>query len=517
MGIRVRKLACLVGVLGITALAFGAERRVIDFAYVQEQARRLAEDPFDPPDQDLPSELNNFNYDQYRDIRFRSEQALWKRDGLIWALELFHRGYLYRDKVKIFEFTDTHVQEIRFVSDWFTYGPLTGLEEDHWFPSHLDYAGVRLEYPLNQPTVWDEVAVFQGASYFRMLGPGQKYGLSARGIAVNTLKDEEFPIFRTFWLKRPDPEAENDRITLYALLDGPSVAGAYEFILTPEEERLRCEIRCTVYPRTEIEHLGLAAFSSMFYFGENSLQAPADYRPEVHDSDGLLIRDGEGGYHWRPLLNENGTHNTLLTTNGICAFGLLQRDRRFAAYEDLEADYEQRPSVWVEPLDGWPEGNIRLIEIQTEHEMADNIVAFWEPKDPPPAGEPFNFSYRIFWQLTDPSPRPRVVATRAGRSVNRLDEVSLVVDFEKPLVEELPEGTEPSVVLETPEGIELVHQSLVRNPSVDGWRLALQVRPRAGQEANDATVPGSFRAYLAHDGKPLTEIWTYPWTLPLDR
>lgn len=522
MGKRVSQLGIFLGVVGTTlvATAGAAERKVIDFAYVQETARRLAEDAYDPPASDLPSELRNFTYDQYRDIRFRPTEALWKRDGLIWALEFFHRGYLYRDKVKIYECTDTHVQEIRFVSDWFTYGPLTGLDEDQWFPSSLDYAGVRLKYPLNQPTVWDEVAVFQGASYFRMLGPAQKYGLSARGIAVDTLRNEEFPVFRAFWLKRPEAGGEVDQVRLYALLDGPSVSGAYEFVITPEKERLRCDVHCTIYPRREIERLGLAPFSSMFYFGENSMRPPPDYRPEVHDSDGLLVRNRDGEFTWRPLVNEGATRDTRLPVEGVDGFGLLQRDRRFAAYEDLEANYERRPSVWVEPLDPWPEGHIRLIELLSEHEMADNIVAFWEPETPLPPHEGFDFSYLLSWQMNDPSPRPRVLATRTGRSVNELNQVSLVVDFEAPSPDELPEETAPTVHLESPDGTEVVHQSLQPNPSTGGWRLALQVRPKVSENDDPSGAidrTDSFRAWLTHDDKILTEIWTYPWTIPTDR
>lgn len=497
------------GLLAIlsTTLMEAAQRQVIHLDYVRERALRLAQKDYRAPETDLPRDLRGLNYDQYRDIRFRPQEALWKKDGLPWALEMFHRGYLFPEKVVLHENTDTHVQDIPFVADWFTYGPLTGLPEDAWFPSHLGYSGIRLKYPINDPAIFDEVAVFQGASYFRMLGPGQLYGASARGVAINTLNNEEFPHFTEFWLQRP--ENESDHVRLFALLDGPSITGAFQFNLYIEDNRLRCEVRSTLYPRTEIERVGLAPFSSMFYFGESSSRPPSDFRPEVHDSDGLLVESTDGTFTWRPLSNEGRTRESAHSEGPIAGFGLLQRDRAFTSYEDLESSFERRPSVWVTPLDPWPAGRVRLIEILSAHEMMDNIVAFWELETVPPSGEPIHFNYQLSWQMDDPSSAPRVLSTRTGRSVNTPGETTLAVDFEAPPPELLPPEATPSYTLETPSSLEIIHESLARNPQTGGWRLALQVRPKAGATESAEATP--LKAQLMHDGTPVSERWVYPW------
>lgn len=486
-----------------------AERRKIDFEFVVGEARSLAQSDYREPDTDLPEALASLNYDQYRDLRFKPSEALWRKDGLPWALEFFHRGYLYEERVEVYEFTDTHVQQIRFVADWFDYGPLTGIEPDAWFPSSLDYAGIRLKYPLNDPKIFDEIAVFQGASYFRMLGKNQLYGLSARGIAVNTLRGEEFPRFTKFWLKRPT--LEDDSILMYALLDGESVTGAYQFRIRPGEA-LKCEVKCTVFLRKEVQRLGFAPFSSMFYFGENTLRPPPDYRPEVHDSDGLLIATSDGGFRWRPLTNEHKTKDTAFPTGALQGFGLLQRDREFSHYQDLESSFERRPTAWVQPVGEWPAGKVRLIELLSRNEIMDNIVVFWEPERNPEVGQPFTLEYVIHWELEHETPLGKVVATRVGHSVNQPEQGTIVIDFTDIPEERLPPDVQPAAMVSVGEGGKLVHLDLTRNPHIDGWRLALQLAPESPGNPTKEGVP--IEARLDVQNQPVTEIWTYPWIPP---
>lgn len=504
-----KNVLCILLVLAAAVAIDAAERRKIDFEYVVSEARKLSENAYRAPDTNLPEALESLDYDGYRDLRFRPEQALWRRDGLPWALEMFHRGYLYKEPVEVYEFTDTHVQKIRFVADWFDYGPRTGIDQGAWFPSRLDYAGIRLKYPQNDPKIFDEIAVFQGASYFRMLGKDQLFGLSARGIAVNTLRGEDFPRFTKFWLKRPDLESEE--ILIYALLDGETVAGAYQFRILPGET-LRTQVKCTVFLRKDVERLGFAPFSSMFYFGENTVQPPPDYRPEVHDSDGLLIARSDGNFHWRPLTNEFQTKDSVFPANDLQGFGLLQRDRSFTHYQDLESSFERRPTAWVQPVGNWPNGKVRLIELLSRNEIMDNIVAFWEPDEHPEIGEPYTLEYVIHWELEHPTPLGKVIATRAGRSVNYPDQGTIVIDFSEIPEDRLPADAQPAAMVSVGDGGKLLHLDLKRNPHTGGWRLALQLETESTDTANRRGVP--IEARLDVQNQPITEIWTYLWIPP---
>ena len=503
-------LACFCAIgFAVGFTAHGTERRTITFDYVVEQARRLAESGYQAPDEGLPAALRDLSYDQYRGIRFKPEEALWRKDGLPWALELFHRGYLFKAPVQINEFNETHVQQLRFVANWYNYGPESGIEAGAWFPSHLDYAGVRLKYPLNDPRIFDEIASFIGASYFRMLGQKQIYGISARGLAINTLAQEEFPRFTRFWLQKP--QLHDESLLIYALLDSASATGAYQFRITPGKD-LRAEIKTTVFLRKEVEQLGFAPFSSMFFFGENTVQKPADYRPEVHDSDGLLLAHSGGAYLWRPLTNEHRTKSTAFPVVDLEGFGLMQRDRDFGSYEDLEAFYERRPSVWVEPIGEWPAGSVRLVELLSRNEIMDNIVAYWEPDPHPAVGEPFTLEYVLHWTLERSVPLGKVVATRAGRSVNEPNEATIVVDFARFPEDLLPEKGALLPVITVAKGATLVHHSLSRNPHIDGWRLALQLQSDSSEEAPKEGV--LLEAHLEADNRTVTETWHYLWIPP---
>ncbi|MEN9535894.1 MAG: hypothetical protein RIR37_1167, partial [Verrucomicrobiota bacterium] len=315
--------------------------------------------------------MNNLTYDQYRDIRFNPNQALWASDNLPFRAMFFHPGYLYREPVTLNEFTSSHQQRIRLAEAFFNYGPL--IQKHGELPADGGFAGFRLHTTLNNPEYFDELIVFQGASYWRALGRNQRWGISSRGIAVDTGIDggaEEFPNFREFWLRKPEPGETQAR--LYALLDGPSYTGAYAFKIHPGNETI-VEVRAVIFTRRAVQRLGIAPMSSMFWFGENSRRRFDDFRPEVHDTDGLAIRMGTGERIWRPICNDSGRLEFSFFSMDKCdGFGLLQRDRRFSAYEDDEAAYHLRPSLWIEPTSDWGPGRVMLMEIPTTNELADN-------------------------------------------------------------------------------------------------------------------------------------------------
>ncbi len=333
---RIFILSCATAALSGISSAQTWGREDVDFESIEQRAEELAAQPFEAPDKEaLPDWLKQLTYDQYRDIRFDPEKALWAEEDLPFRAMFFHPGYLFREPVLLHEFTGTHDQRVRLTEEFFNYGPLVG--ERGELPPDAGFAGFRLHAPLNGPH-FDELAVFQGASYWRALGKSQRYGISARGIAVDTGRGEtpeEFPAFREFWLRKP--EKDDEAAIVYALLDGPSYTGAYAFRIAPGEETVM-DVQAVIFARREVKRLGLAPMSSMYWFGENSRRRFDDFRPEVHDSDGLAIHMGSGEKIWRPLANDTGTLEFSFFGMDACkGFGLLQRDRRFAAYEDAEA------------------------------------------------------------------------------------------------------------------------------------------------------------------------------------
>lgn len=361
------------------------------FEDVARRARDLAAAPFDAAPPVLPEPLNSLDFDAWRDIRFRPERAFLGQNGSPFRLQLFHLGFLYRRPVTVNVIRDGVPTPIAYQPQLFDYGR-TKIERP--LPVNLGFAGFRLHAALNDPRVFDELIAFLGASYYRFLGRDQRYGLSARGLSVGVggREPEEFPFFREFWIEMPQPGA--DRVTIFALLDGASVAGAYRFDVYPAPET-QIEVNATLVPRRQITSIGLAPLTSMFFTGENERRTGDDFRPELHDSDGLLLQAGSGEWIWRPLRNPKNTSVSAFSDTNPRGFGLMQRDRMFESYQDLEAFYHMRPSYWVEPNGQWGEGRVELVEIPTNAEVHDNMVAYWTPNRAIEAGQEFAFGYRV--------------------------------------------------------------------------------------------------------------------------
>jgi glucans biosynthesis protein len=387
-------LLILIASLLTASVGFGAESAEVNLDYVAQRALDRAKSPFRSPRVDLPKvlRLENLDYDKYREIRFRRDRALWSPDQLPFRVEFFHPGYYYSEPVHINEFTLTHTQPIRFVQDFFDYGKLDIASQ---IPTKTGYAGFRVLYALNQTNQLDELGAFLGASYFRLLGKNLRYGLSARGLALDSGegdRNEEFPIFTDWWLGKPQPE--DTELRLYAILDSVSCVGAYEFFIKPGDTTT-ASIKSVLYfretnnvtaadkNRKPSKTIGLAPLTSMFWFGKDTERKFDDYRTEVHDSDGLLVHMGNGETFWRPLDNPPATRHQVFHAPGIKGFGLLQRERNFSAYQDMFNLYHQVPSVWVEPDGNWGDGDLHLVELSTSYEGLDNIVAFWDPKNKP--------------------------------------------------------------------------------------------------------------------------------------
>ena len=340
---------CRKALVFLFAYLLSAAGFAFNFDDAAAEAKRLASTSYKKPEKNISKALENLNYDQYRDIRFRPDHNHWKERKLPFELAFFHQGRTFDSKVKINEIVGGRVQEIAFDPDLFDYGANRLDAKDL---ESAGFAGFRVHYPLNTTQYKDEVVVFLGASYFRAVGKGQVYGLSARGIAVDTAlhSGEEFPRFVQFWIERPEPGAK--QLTIYGLLDSPRITGAYRFVVKPGVDTVM-DVKAQLYLRENIAKIGIAPLTSMYMFGENQRSVTEDYRPEVHDSDGLSIHSGTGEWIWRPLVNPKRLLVTSFGMTNPLGFGLMQRDRAFPNFEDLEARYEARPSAWVEPIGKW--------------------------------------------------------------------------------------------------------------------------------------------------------------------
>lgn len=476
---------------------------------VVRRARDLAAQPYDGNIPPLPEALTKLDFDGYRDIRFRPERALLGNAGGPFRMQLFHLGFLFNRPVVVNVIRDGVAAPVPYSASLFDYGR-TKLEKP--LPVSFGFAGFRLHYPLNDPKVLDELISFLGASYFRFLGRGQRYGLSARGLAVGVgaKETEEFPYFREFWVDQPGPGA--DRIVVYALLDGQSTTGAYQFLIYPGRESV-LDVTMTLIPRRSIPRLGIAPLTSMFFTGESDRRFYDDYRPELHDSDGLLLHTGSGEWIWRPLRNPRETLTSSFLDNNPRGFGLMQRDRVFEHYQDLDLAYELRPSYWIEPRGQWGEGRIDLVEIPTSDETNDNVVAFWTPKEPTQAGQPVTLGYRMTAVTNADALHPGGKAlntfqtrTAALGSVEAPKPGSkrFIIDFNGGDLAYYRNDVEQVQIVASTTAGRIIRTFIVPNEKIRGFRAAIDLQLDPGQSAD-------LRAFLKAGNRALTETWTFPW------
>ena len=479
-----------------------AAAATLGFEDIATRAKQLAQKPYRSATRKPPAELQALNYDQYRDIRFRPDHALWRRESLPFELMFFHLGKFQMESVRVNEVTPQGVRHIPYDSADFDYGK-NKLSPRSW--GDLGFAGFRAHYPLNGSQYKDELVVFLGASYFRALGAGQHYGLSARGLAIDTVggNGEEFPRFTEFWIAKPARDSK--ALTFYALLDSPRASGAYRFDITPGAETV-VNVRLRVFLRAGVATLGIAPLTSMFAFGENQPHR-TDFRPEVHDSDGLMVATGDGEWIWRPLLNPKQTLTTSFSMRSLRGFGLMQRDREFRSYEDSEARYELRPSAWVEPIGSWGAGRVELMQLNTPDETNDNIVAYWVPDRLPARGQPLDMAYRLHWQGAQPMQHPPgawVTQTRVGRGYAELaeGEQQYVVDFTGPSLAALAAGATVKAVVTAASNGKIVESNAYRVEATGAWRMTVRVKQL------DTAKPTELRGFLQSGADVLTETWS---------
>jgi glucans biosynthesis protein len=466
---------------------------------VADIARALAEEAYVAPDATLPPEFTDLTTEQYSAIAYRPEAAAWADAGLPFQMQLFHRGFAFTQPVEVAIVTDGQATHLSYNAELFAFGagvtpPAT--------PGDIGFSGIRL-FDVMGDGGREEVATFQGASYFRAVGSGQVFGLSARGLALNTAsaEGEEFPIFRAFWVETP--VAESEAIVIHALLDSVSTTGAYRFTIRPGLPTLM-DVEVQLFPRVDLERLGLAPATSMFYFSANDRDGIDDYRPEAHDSDGLFMFTGREERVWRPLANPTDLQISAFVDVSPRGFGLIQRNRDFARYQDIDGAFERRPSLWIEPLGDWGAGAVVLVEIPSDSEINDNVVAYWAPRSALPAGEPFSFAYRLFWG-EDPqvaTGSARVGATRSGLADGgRI----FVIDYLLAPDTEIQALGEARAEVTASRG-EVTDIVLQQNPETGGWRLHFTL------DTLDETLI-ELRALVTFASGPPAETWIYRWTV----
>ena len=496
--------------------------QTFDYAWLKGRAKELSQQPYQAPNATLPKAVAGLDYDRFQSIQFKKAHSLWAEQNTNFRVQFFHPGFLFKERVKVYELVNGQAQELAYDPQMFDLSK-AGIAPSA-IPRDLGFAGLRIQFHLD----WEsDIASFLGASYFRAVGADRQYGLSTRGLAIDSGSDkgEEFPRFTTFWLERP--AAGGGTLTVYALLDSPSITGAYRVDIKPGGS-MTMDVDSALYPRKPIDRLGIAPLTSMYFYGENDRRMGQDWRPEIHDSDGLSMQNGAGEWLWRPLTNPSGVQLYSYVDKKPAGFGLMQRDREFDHYQDDGVYYERRPSLWVTPKspqpDGWGAGSVQLLELPAPDETYDNIVAAWVPTDKPKPGQELLYSYRLTWgtqlQAFQPPELARVVATRTG--------IGGVVGQKRPYFSwrfaiDFQGGPLPGLVARARGERDLPVEAVVTASrgkveivsarplfEVNGFRAMFDLRT-----LDETPDPVDLRLSLKFDGETLSETWLYQWVPPV--
>ena len=497
----------------LASLLCAAQAHAFSLDDVTTRARALMEKPYVAPVSNLPPVFSSMQFADYQKMQPRTDRFEWRDQPTPFRLNFYHQGMQFNAPVRINEINGDAVQEIKYDPDRFDFG---NLSFDKGATSTLGYAGFRVMYPINQPGKDDEIMSFLGASYFRVIGKGQVYGLSSRGLAIDTAPPggEEFPNFREFWVQRPS--GTDKQLIIYALLDSPRATGAYQFILQPGGKDAVVDVQANVFVRGDIKSLGVAPLTSMFLYGPNQQsELKRSFRPAIHDSNGLAIHTGANEWLWRPLNNPKNLAISTFSVDNPKGFGLLQRGREFSRFEDLRDRYDLRPSAWIEPQGNWGKGKVTLMEIPTPDETNDNIVAYWTPDAPTQRGQMLQFAYRMHWTTDEPALHGQDNAwvrqtfhtdgeQLQANLIRALDGSSaFLIDFEGPVLAKLPPDAPLSALVSVGDNAELLENSVQRNPAIKGARVQLRVKVK------NPALPVEMRAALMQGDKALSETWSY--------
>lgn len=464
------------------------------FATLVQRAAELAEKPERPvPKAVLPAGLRAIDYDAYRSIRFRPERSLWRGGEGEFEVQFFHPGFYFQEVVQISELYPEGPKPVGFSTDLFFYDRVPTPPID----AALAFTGFRLHAPVNTEAYKDELIAFQGASYFRPLGKGSVYGLSARGLAIDTgaPTPEEFPRFSEFFLV--PPTQGQSFVWVLALLESRRSTGAYAFRIQ-RGELTTIEVTAEIFLREAVSVLGIAPLTSMYLFGEDQPNRFGDFRPEVHDSDGLSMWAETGEWIHRPLRNPPRTTVSSFRLGRPRGFGLVQRDRDFQSFQDLEARYQDRPSIWIQPLAGFEQGSLRLLEVATELETDDNVAVAFIPDAVPEQKLSIRYRMHVGGGVPIKAPGARVVATRIAKTK---EGTRFLVDFAGG---QLGSQKDVQVVVSAQNG-KVVEQHVEHNPFSGGYRASFEVVPERGAREVE------LRSFMKGTDDVLSETWSYLW------
>lgn len=475
------------------------------FDDVVQKAKALASKPYEAP-QPIPKIMREIPYEAYQGIRFNPDRSLWKEKQSNFNVMFMMPGLYYTHPVTLNVIEAEGPRPLPFKKTDFVFADP---EVEKRVPADVGFAGFKLTFPLNNKNEQNQFVVFAGASYFRAVGKDNVFGISGRGIAIDTglSSGEEFPSFTEFWLVRPSPDAKE--MIVYGFVDSKSLTGAYQFIIVPGSPTMM-KVKTQLFPRKNIQLLGAAPLTSMFFYGENTPRPTGEWRREVHDSDGLQIHAGAGGeWLWRPLLNPDTLEMDFFSTDQIQGFGLIQRDDKFWNYEDLGAHYEKRPSAWVEPQNEWGAGKVVLVQLPTPQETNDNIVAFWTPKTPVTPETQLHLAYDVRFGKADITGNPMgtVIKTFIGDG-NIIgggkvpNAYRIILDFTGGPLDKLASDAPVKSQVTALEGGEVLEHFVEYHEQIKGWRLSILAKPAEKKSLH-------LRAFLNSDTTTLTETWTY--------
>lgn len=492
-----------------------------DFEVLKKKAANMAKKPWGGAPGPLPETLATMTPQAYNAIQYDANHSLWNGiDNRQLDVQFFHVGMGFKRRIRMFSVdTDSReAREIHFRPELFNYQNTAIDTKQLEGKTDLGFAGFRA---FKKPELARrDIVSFLGASYFRAVDDTYQYGLSARGVAVNTFSNgqEEFPDFVAFWFETP--KAEDTTFTVYALLDGASLTGAYKFVIHCEPKRVVMEVENHLYARNDIRQLGIAPMTSMFSCGNSERRMCNTYHPQIHDSDRLAMWSGKGEWIARPLNNPRKLQFNAYEDENPRGFGLLQLNHDFEDYQDVIGWYDKRPSLWVEPVGKWGKGAINLMEIPTTGETLDNVVCFWQPAEPVKAGSELAFQYKLYWSGLPPvqSELARVEATRSGiggfpegwAPGEHFPDVwchRFAVDFVGgDLKNAAPKGIEPVITVSagTIKQVEILYVE-----PLNGYRILFDWYP-----TSDAVDPVDMRLFLRTKEATLSETWLYQYFPP---
>jgi periplasmic glucans biosynthesis protein len=480
------------------------------FDALKQRAREMAGSAYLPPPRPSPEVLQRIDYDAHGKIKFKTDLALWAEGPSEFPVTFFHLGRFFQRPVRMHVTDRGQAREIVYDSAYFD---MPEGSPAHELPSNSGFAGFRFQEPRSGKLDWrkNDWVAFLGASYFRAIGELYQYGLSARGLAVDVAvfgRNEEFPDFTHVYFETPQPGS--DTVTVHALLDGPSVTGAFRFVMR-RTAAVIMDIDKALFVRNDVKRLGIAPLTSMYWYSETAKPTAIDWRPEIHDSDGLSLWTGMGERIWRPLNNPPRIMTSAFTDERPRGFGLVQRDRNLDHYLD-GVYYDRRPTLWVEPQSDWGKGSIQLVEIPTDDEIHDNVVAMWVPAEPAQAGQALEFRYRMHWVADEPYPSAlaRCIATRLGNggqagTVRPRGVRKFTVEFLGEPLTRLNAGEIPKPILWASRGeFSNILTEAVPNNVAGHWRTQFDL-------AVSGADPVEMRCYLRHGDQVLSETWLFQY------